>query len=137
MTKLHDSDGDGTYRGVADVPLGESLALIARGDSAGPEEKIHPQSLVQRDATITVDGAETVSTTVSFPEKPATTSPSGQQYTNDGGSGDPDSGTGSGEVQIDVLPDTGGPSGIALAAAGLALISAGAIAAGLRVARGR
>lgn len=117
------------------MPLGESLALIARGDSAGPEEKIHPQSLVQRDATITVDGAETISTTVSFPEKPATTSPSGQQYAN-GDTGVADGGTG-GEVQIDVLPDTGGPGGLALAAAGLALISAGAIAAGMRIARVR
>lgn len=114
VVNLHDSDGDGTYVGVADVPLGERLALIAQGDATGPEEKIHPQGSTQSDVTITVDGNETVSTTASFPEQ----SPA---------EGD--------EPQIEVLPDTGGPGGLALAAVGLALVSAGIITASLRTTR--
>lgn len=127
IVNLHDGDNDGTYTGVADVPLGESLALIARGSIAGPQEHIYPQSDLQRDATIAVDGAETVSTTVTFPEAPAET-PDADQYGTDDGTGDlPDTGDlprGSGEVEIEVLPDTGGPSPLALVA-GLVLLSAG------------
>lgn len=130
VVNLHDGDNDGTYTGVADVPQGESLALIAQG-AAGPQERIHPRSTVQRDATITVDGAETVSTTVSFPEAPAET-PDTDQY-DTGGAGDLPSGTG--EVEIEVLPDTGGPTPLALAVAGLALISAGIATLALRTAR--
>lgn len=133
---LHDGDGDGTYIGVADVPRGESLALIARGSTAGPERQIHPQSTVQHAATINVDGAETVSTTVSFPEAPAET-PDYDQY-DTGGTGDLPSGTG--EVEMEVLPDTGGPSRLTLAAtlaaASLVLLAGAGIAvAALRPAR--
>lgn len=138
IVNLHDSDGDGTYIGVADVPQGESLALIARGNTAGPERQIHPQSTVQHAATINVDGAETVSTTVSFPEAPAET-PDYDQY-DTGGTGALPSGTG--EVEIEVLPDTGGPSPLTLAAtfaaASLVLLAGAGIAvAALRPARRR
>lgn len=136
VVNLHDSDGDGTYTGVSDVPEGESLALIARGDSSGPGARIYPQSAVQRDATITVDGNETVSTTVSFPEETS----AGQQQYDPGDTAPPERSRDTGEVEIEVLPDTGGVSLLLIAAAGLALVSvivAGVGAAGLIAARRR
>lgn len=109
-----------------DAPRGESPALIARGDAEGPEEKIHPQSIIQCDSTITVDGDETVSTTVSFPEAES----NGHDASDDTCAPEGDGGVG-----IELLPDTGGLSPLTLSAAGLALIGAVVTAFGLRAAR--
>lgn len=145
MVNMHDSDEDGTYTGVADVPRGETLALVVQGDAAGPETQVYPQSTVQRDATITVDGNETVSTTINFPESPA--APGGSGGSSDPGadqyeSGDTDGATGKeprdterSGVEIEVLPDTGGANPLALA--GLTLIGAGIATTSLRAARRR
>ncbi|WP_438388160.1 DUF5818 domain-containing protein [Actinopolyspora saharensis] len=61
---LNDFDGDGVYT----APLGlkrdsRVVARIAVGSTAtGPREVIHPQSVVQRDNTVVLDGDTTVST---------------------------------------------------------------------------
>lgn len=85
-----------------------------------------------------MDGAETVSTTVIFPEAPAET-PDYEQYDTGGTKALP---SGTGEVEIEVLPDTGGPSPLtltaALTAASLVLLAGTGIAvAALRPARRR
>ena len=108
VVNLHDSDSDGTYTATADVPQGESLALIASGDAAGPRQKIHPQSSIQRDSTINVSGNELVSTTVSFPAPEQSEKADGAERTEqelsegDAPKAEEDS------PAITVLPDTGG-----------------------------
>lgn len=61
---LHDGD-DGVYTGTVGLQGGQRLlAQIAKGTpQEGPTEVIHPQSIVQRDNTITLDGDTSVSTT--------------------------------------------------------------------------
>lgn len=62
---LHDGDGDGVHTATVSLQRGQRLlAQIARGTPReGPTEVIHPQSIVQRDNTIALDGDTDVSTT--------------------------------------------------------------------------
>ena len=141
VINLHDSDHDGTYTATADVPEGESLALIASGDTAGPQQQIHPQSVIQRDATITVSGNELVSTTISFPDSgpashqyDAADAPESEPPREDpaGGNGEPRKESSGPEIAV--LPDTGG---IPAAPAGALLAGGTLTALGLIVRRAR
>lgn len=133
VVNLHDSDSDGTYTATADVPQGESLALIASGDAAGPRQKIHPQSSIQRDSTINVSGNELVSATVSFPAPEQSEEAGGAERTEqmerterteqELPEGDaPEAEEDSPGPTITVLPDTGGAP--VLPAAGVLLAGA-------------
>ncbi len=140
VVNLHDSDSDGTYTATADVPEGENLALIATGNAAGAQQQIHPQSDTQRDSTMTVNGNELVSTTISFPDP----SPANHQY-DDAESpaskppeevsvDDSQTSKETSGAEITVLPDTGG---VPVAPAGALLAGGALIALGLIVRRAR
>lgn len=62
---LHDGDDDGVYTAAVSLQRGQRLlAQVAKGTpEQGPDEVIHPQSIVQRDNIITLDGDTGVSTT--------------------------------------------------------------------------
>lgn len=135
VINLHDSDSDGTYTATADVPEGESLALLASGDAAGPQQRIHPQSAIQRDATITVSGNELVSTTIGFPESgPANhqyDDPNDEPANEDPAKEDTEPTREESGPEITVLPDTGGVP--VLPAAGMLLAGGALIALGLSI----
>ncbi|MGJ7907161.1 DUF5818 domain-containing protein [Actinopolyspora sp. H202] len=61
---LRDNDGDGVYSAPVGLRTGQRVvARIAVGNSVvGPREVIHPQSIVQRDNTVVLNGDTTVST---------------------------------------------------------------------------
>ena len=139
VINLHDSDSDGTYTATADVPEGESLALIASGNAAGPRKQIHPQSILQRDSTITVSGNELISTTISFPGSSPTNhqydeadAPDSEPPLEDPASDDDQPPKEASGPEITVLPDTGG---VPVAPAGALLAGGALVALGLIVRR--
>ncbi len=65
MVALRDSDNDGVHTAPVGLENGQrTITQLARGTTEkGPTEIIHPQSIVQQDSTITLDGDTTTSTT--------------------------------------------------------------------------